>query len=217
MTRWLANWLLTLSTLVSSWHCGLATSREADSIDDQSRGAPVTMWVVGDLDSPEGQRQVKDNLRHLPVRLSPCLSPCLIRILTSQTEQCSSRLGFIHIPTAGDPSTQRFSTLLYHLYAVSGLQETGPAQLLALLEELDQQTDNVDRVWKAWSESAAVGAGSPLHVFTSAGWEYADVAAASKFWEAGRTVAEKLGVQGEDVHLLVNGRVSDRPAILEWR
>lgn len=49
--------------------------------------------------------------------------------------------------------------------------------------------------------------GSPLHAFTSAGWEYADTAAAAKFWESGQVVAEKLGVKSSDTHLLVNGRV----------
>lgn len=35
--------------------------------NDASRGAPITMWVVGDLDSREGRRVTKDALRHLQV------------------------------------------------------------------------------------------------------------------------------------------------------
>jgi UDP-glucose:glycoprotein glucosyltransferase len=100
------------------------------------------------------------------------------------------------------------STLLYHLYTVSGLHTTSPSQLLSLVEELDQPSDNLDADWKAWGDSACVSPGSPLHAFTSAGWEYADVAAAARFWQAGTDVAEKLGVTGNDVHLLANGRVS---------
>lgn len=125
-----------------------------------------------------------------------------------QSEHCSSRLGFVHIPTPGDPVTARLSTLLYHLYTVSGLHSTSPTQLLALVEELDGVSDNLDADWKAWGGQARVSAGSPLHAFTSSGWEYADTAAAAKFWEAGRIVAEKLGVKGSETHLLVNGRVS---------
>jgi len=35
--------------------------------DNAERAAPITMWVVGDLDSPEGQVTVKNALKHLQV------------------------------------------------------------------------------------------------------------------------------------------------------
>lgn len=35
--------------------------------NDASRGAPITIWVVGDLDSVDGRRVAKDALRHLQV------------------------------------------------------------------------------------------------------------------------------------------------------
>lgn len=85
---------------------------------------------------------------------------------------------------------------------------TEPAHLLSLIEELDRATNTVDDSWRAWSEgSGSPPAGSPLHAFTSTGWEAADDAAAARFWTAGKQIAEKLGLRDGRPHLLVNGRV----------
>lgn len=35
--------------------------------NDASRGTPISIWVVGDVDSAEGRRVSKDALRHLQV------------------------------------------------------------------------------------------------------------------------------------------------------
>jgi UDP-glucose:glycoprotein glucosyltransferase len=34
---------------------------------DASRGTPISMWVIGDLDATAGRRVAKDALRHLQV------------------------------------------------------------------------------------------------------------------------------------------------------
>jgi UDP-glucose:glycoprotein glucosyltransferase len=131
-------------------------------------------------------------------------------VLKLQTEECSSRIGFIHVPTSSSASPgHRFSTILFHLLSISGLSMTEPGHLLSLLDELDRKTDNVDDTWRAWSENAgAPPPGSPLNAFTSQGWEVADDAAAAKFWALGTDIAEKLGLRDGRPHLLVNGRVS---------
>jgi UDP-glucose:glycoprotein glucosyltransferase len=122
-------------------------------------------------------------------------------------------LGFVHVPspTTATSAGHKLSTILYHLLSVSGLRLTQPAHLLALVQELDAQDQgadgNLDKDWKAWSESSGLAAGSPLHALTSTGWEYADAVAAGRYWAIGSAVADKLGVQ-DGVHLLVNGRVS---------
>lgn len=86
---------------------------------------------------------------------------------------------------------------------------TEPGHLLSLIEELDKETDNVDDSWRVWSEEgAAPPIGSPLHAFTSQGWEVADDAAAARFWTIGSDIAEKLGLRDGRPHLLINGRVS---------
>lgn len=176
---------------------------------DASRGTPVTIWVIGDLDSAGGRRVAKDALRHLSVSAPRRLDSMSLRWL--QTEECSSRIGFVHVPSSSAPIPgYRFSTILYHLLSISGLRFTEPAHLLSLLDEMDRTTDNLDDSWKAWSDaSGAPPPGSPLHAFTSQGWEVADDAAAARFWTAGSDIAEKLGLRDSRPHLLVNGRVSD--------
>ena len=86
---------------------------------------------------------------------------------------------------------------------------TEPNHLLSLIEELEKKSDNLDDSWRAWSDhSASPPSGSPLHAFTSQGWESADDAAAARFWTVGSEIAEKLGLRDAKPHLLVNGRVS---------
>ncbi|WVR05054.1 hypothetical protein IAU60_002066 [Kwoniella sp. DSM 27419] len=91
-----------------------------------SRGTPVTMWVVGDLDTRAGQDVVEQALRHL------------------KTEKCASRLGFVHVPV-DDPTIARtpyrLSTALYQLSASKLLSKTTPGELLEFLEELDESND----------------------------------------------------------------------------
>lgn len=86
---------------------------------------------------------------------------------------------------------------------------TEPNHLISLIDELDNAAGNLDDTWRVWSEGgASPPPGSPLHAFTSQGWEVADDAAAAKFWTMGSDIAEKLGLRDGRPHLLVNGRVS---------
>lgn len=48
---------------------------------------------------------------------------------------------------------------------------------------------------------------TPLHAFKS-GWDTADIAAAGDFWQVARGIASKIGTKANQLHLLVNGRVS---------
>ncbi|WVF72342.1 hypothetical protein IAT40_007156 [Kwoniella sp. CBS 6097] len=93
------------------------------------RGTPITMWIVGDLDTKEGQKAVEDALRHL------------------QTPKCSSRLGFVHLPvtelTAPPRPGFKVSTALYQLHAQSLLSKTTPGQLLELLSDIDENNANL--------------------------------------------------------------------------
>lgn len=174
--------------------------------NDATRGTPITMWVVGDLDSAEGRRVAKDALRHLQVSWTIVKGK---NKADEQTDECSSRIGFVHVPTpSASPTGERFSTLLFHLFSNSGLSMTEPDHLLSLLDELDTVSDNLDGTWRAWSEGGSLPPGSPLHAFTSRGWDVADEAAAAKFWSIGTEIADKLGLRDGRPHLLVNGRVS---------
>lgn len=83
-----------------------------------SRGSPLTTWVVGDLDSPDSIRVIRDAIRHL------------------HNGNAASRLGFVHI--TGDSEARRMrlgpSTILYQLYAQSTLQNMEPEAVLRMLE-----------------------------------------------------------------------------------
>ncbi|ORY32220.1 UDP-glucose:Glyco protein glucosyltransferase-domain-containing protein [Naematelia encephala] len=169
---------------------------ESDFIyTDSERGAPISMWVVGDLDSPEGRRVVRDALRHL------------------QTPQCSSRLGFIHVPSVTSTALPgaRLSTVIYQLLAESALSRTTPASMLQLLDELDSQRDNVDqdgRILQSEDDDPEQAVeGSPLNVFSSEGWSAPDTAAAAEFWKVGTAIKQRLGLRSDLPHLMVNGRL----------
>lgn len=154
------------------------------------------MWLIGDLDSLNGLRTVKDALRH------------------SKTEGCATRLSFIHVPRYSNPQTTRplFSTTLYQLLSVSALQTIAPHHLLSVVEEAILQhatPDNLDTDGVILSEATQhVLDGTPLHAFTSSGWGTTDLAAAAEFWSVGSEIARTLGLKEDRSYVLVNGRVS---------
>ncbi|WVQ71501.1 hypothetical protein IAR50_001039 [Cryptococcus sp. DSM 104548] len=158
------------------------------------RGAPLTMWIVGDLDSAEGIEMVKNGLLHL------------------QTPECSSRLGFIHIPSSNSSECSNgycLSTVLYQLYAQNALSIAKPADLLSLISEIEVVSEsNVKQgeIIDAARERQKTFEGKPLHAATFGDWSVADSAAAGEFWKAGEKLGKKLGVT-EGVHVLVNGRL----------
>ena len=51
-------------TTVSRQHL---SSDLADLSAEKNRGAPITMWIVGDLDSLDGQAMINDALTHVQV------------------------------------------------------------------------------------------------------------------------------------------------------
>ncbi|KAK6902778.1 hypothetical protein I203_108037 [Kwoniella mangroviensis CBS 8507] len=181
---------------------------------------PVTMWVIGDLDSKEGQKVVEDALRHV------------------QNPNGASRLGFVHVPT-NDPSaprsTYRLSTALYQLHASSLLSKASAEELLDIIRGLDWSNDNVDRLNIPSSddeETQAKVIGStdsngqkcftvtlseedtkkyfdhhPIHKAAFDGVSAIDTAAAAEFWKTGTAIAKRLGLRDGKPHLLVNGRL----------
>ncbi|KAK4688056.1 UDP-glucose:glycoprotein glucosyltransferase, partial [Tremellales sp. Uapishka_1] len=161
------------------------------------RGSPLTIWIVGDLDSSEALPVVKDALAHL------------------MTPECASRLGFVHVPSAssansGKEEGYRLSTILYQLLIEKGLSLTSPADLLALIEELETTEDNLDRdgtIVAEGKDSPKTFQSLPLNTFSSAGWSAADTAAAAEFWKIGGVVAGELGISSSKPHILINGRV----------
>ncbi|KJE01643.1 UDP-glucose:glycoprotein glucosyltransferase [Cryptococcus gattii NT-10] len=178
---------------------------------DGERGTPVTMWIIGDLDSSEGLETVKNGLQHL------------------QTPQCASRLGFIHVPPAPDQSScpadqYCFSTVLYQILSQNALPLAKPSDLLELISDVqhsiktnlekgceikvgNQKVDNCGTIFTLSPEDQQrYFEAKPLHGMTFGGWAAGDIAAATEFWKAGTQIAGKLGIRG-GLHLLANGRL----------
>jgi UDP-glucose:glycoprotein glucosyltransferase len=177
------------------------------------RGAPVTMWLIGDLDTSDAQKIALDALAHLQVNITRGTP------LIPKTIQCATRLGFIHIPSvrSSHNSGYRLSTLIYQLLSRSALSSTSPAELFSLIEDLGSKTDNLDK--DGWIEKESIdeiaAEGSPLHSYSSSGWTASDTAAAARFWSVGSSIASKLDLHSDLPHLLVNGRVSAK-TIAMW-
>jgi len=93
-----------------------------ERVDDPAQASPVSMWVIGDLDSPEGFRLAKDALRHL------------------QSEDSTSRLGFIHVPIS-EPRISTghgASTVLHQLVSMSALRTVTAEEVLDLIEHMNE-------------------------------------------------------------------------------
>ncbi|KAK8869940.1 hypothetical protein IAR55_000508 [Kwoniella newhampshirensis] len=163
---------------------------------DGDRGAPITMWVVGDLDTAEGQRVVMDALRHL------------------DTPECASRLGFIHIASTDHQEVrgnERLSTMIYQLLDQSSLSTARPSDLLDLFGEVDltsEMSGSQDEITTQSSEDPQRSHESqPLNGMTFDGWTTSTVAASAEFWKVGSKIADELGLEDGRPHLLVNGRL----------
>lgn len=162
-----------------------------------AHATPVTMWVIGDLDAPDGRQTMINALEHL------------------QHEHAITRLGFVHVPsTASLPSAGlRLSTILYQLLSASVMQNLPPSDLLGLVtEKIAQDADvvNLAQDGRIFAQSdQKVFEGGPLHALTSSGWSVTDTAAAAEFWRVGAEIAKSLGIKEGQTHLLVNGRVSN--------
>jgi UDP-glucose:glycoprotein glucosyltransferase len=152
------------------------------------------MWVVGDLDSPDGFRVVKDALKHL------------------QSEECTSRLGFIHVPTSDSRTStgHSASTVLHQLVSLSTLRTVTAEEVLELIEHMNED--------EASFKKRADGPQKPLdglrhegiQSLALKGWRIdQEVQNPYNTWEeAGTEIARKLGIDATKPHLIVNGRVS---------
>lgn len=166
------------------------------------------MWIIGDLDSSEGQAMVNDALTHVQVGRVLLFEA----VAHSKQEESASRLGFVHIPNpaSAKPDEIRLSTLLYILYMESSLHTIHPSQLQALIKEFSTAKDNLDTDGNILSEeSQKAFENTPLHAFSAAGWGVGDTAAAAQFWSnIGKSFAKELELKSSLPHLLINGRVS---------
>jgi len=129
-----------------------------------------------------------------------------------QTEDCSSRLGFIHASNpAGDLRTSLGSSMITHqAVAMSAFRTVSPEEVLELIEHLNEDD--------ASFASRSNGPQTPLDQMRQAGVQ----SLALKGWgldqetrnpydawaEAGSEIIRKLGIDGTKPHLIVNGRVS---------
>jgi UDP-glucose:glycoprotein glucosyltransferase len=161
---------------------------------DESAHTPLTVWVIGDLDSEDGIGLVRNAVEHL------------------MTDSASSRVGFIHVPGSNEAPKgkgYRLSTLIYQLLEERALSEMNPAEFLAILDEIDTKGNLVDvGEITADSENESSAGDVPLNSFTYSGWTAGDVANAPKFWHIGSIAAERLKLKSSKPHILVNGRVS---------
>ncbi|KAL1411228.1 killer toxin resistant protein [Vanrija albida] len=161
----------------------------------ENKAVPLTTWIVGDLDTKESRELMENALAHL------------------QDKRCASRLGFVHVPTAGSAipaGASRLSTLLYQLMSNTKLNEVTPEAFAELLKELDAIKGNVDEDGKIVAdglEGDSAEEGAPLNSFTSSGWSVTDHAAAAEFWKLGTSVATHLKLQSSQPHILINGRL----------
>lgn len=179
--------------------CG---SGELTSVGDEA--VPITTWIVGDLDSNAGLTLARNALEHL------------------QTEGCRSRLGFVNVQPSGGSGL--FSSLLFELISTGQLNTIKPSQLIEFIDELNSRETNVDQLTldeiqagQAPQELDTEGKDEPLNAFTGAGWTVGVTAEAGKFWSVGNTVAHRLGVNGTQPYVLVNGRLIgpiDEPDVL---
>ncbi|EIW69539.1 hypothetical protein TREMEDRAFT_44060 [Tremella mesenterica DSM 1558] len=145
---------------------------------DDYNQAPITIWIIADLDSSAGRRTVMDALESL------------------QLPSNLARIGFVHVPSdVSATNGARLSTLIYKLMSSSILNEVQPSQLLDVIQSLEKG-DSVE-----WKE------GTPLHAFSSSGWSAADDIAAARFWEVGSTIGAELKIRSSHPHLLINGRL----------
>jgi len=170
-----------------------------DRVDDPAQATPVSMWVIGDLDSPEGFRFVKHALQHL------------------QSEDSSSRLGFIHVPFSDSriSTGHDASTVLHQLVSISALRIVTAEEVLDLIEHMNED--------EASFKKRADGPQKPLDYLRHKGIQ----SLALKGWgmdqeiqnpystwsEAGAEIARKLGIDATKPHLIVNGRVSRTPGM----
>jgi UDP-glucose:glycoprotein glucosyltransferase len=154
---------------------------------DAKRATPLSVWVVGDLDSKEGHALLEGALRNVDRAGS------------------ATRVSFVHVPDEASKNVPgpRLSTLLFQLTAKNEHSSVNAEGLLDMMEEVARIRTNLVDVGEV---HANADPDAPLNTFMPEGWSSPDTALAAEFWGAiGPQVADKLGLKG--LGLLVNGRV----------
>lgn len=115
------------------------------------------MWVVGDLDSEEGARLVRNALKHIQV--SPAPGQEMASIEKIQTERCASRLGLVHVTTAASDASRGLSTALHRLLVAGQLDKMSAPELEALVASGDEpEHDDVIAAQAFWRTGHRVAA-----------------------------------------------------------
>ncbi|CAK9782754.1 hypothetical protein CC85DRAFT_260485 [Cutaneotrichosporon oleaginosum] len=154
---------------------------------DASRATPLSVWVVGDLDSKEGHALLEGALRNI------------------DREGGATRVSFVHVPDEASKNVPgpRLSTLLFQLTAKNEHSSVQAEGLLDMMEEVSRIRTNLVDVGEIRAHSDP---DAPLNSFLAEGWSSPDTALAAEFWSTvGPQVADKLGLKG--LGLLINGRI----------
>ncbi|BEI94341.1 uncharacterized protein CcaverHIS019_0608000 [Cutaneotrichosporon cavernicola] len=153
---------------------------------EATRATPLSIWIVGDLDSKDGHALLEGALRNI------------------DREGSATRVSFVHVPNEASKNLPgpRLSTVLFQLTAKED-SSVKAGDLLDMMEEVARIRTNLVEVGEI---RANADPNAPLNSFVEEGWSGPDTALAARFWETvGSQVADVLGLKG--LGLLVNGRV----------
>lgn len=165
--------------------------------ENKEKATPLSIWVVGDLDSKDGHALLASALANV------------------DTEGSATRVSYVHIPSveSADVPEPRLSTLLYQLTIKNDESVVTADGLLDMMDEVASIRDNLVDLGKVQPEAMDASTSDwdvepPLNAFTAGGWASPDIALAAEFWERiGPKVAERLGLKSSKPHILANGRV----------
>lgn len=155
--------------------------------EETGRATPLSVWVVGDLDSKDGHALLEGALRNV------------------DREGGATRVSFVHVPDEASKNLPgpRLSTMLFQLTVKNEHSSVNAEGLLDMMEEVARIRTNMVDVGEIREQA---GPDAPLNSFMPEGWSSPDTALAAEFWSSiGPQVADKLGLKG--LGLLVNGRV----------
>lgn len=157
---------------------------------DAGKATPLSVWVVGDLDSKDGHALLESALQNVDRKAS------------------ATRVSYVHVPDAQSANVPgpRLSTLLFQLTAKNEESAVTAESLLDMMDEVKQLKTNLVDLGDLTAQANAEG--GVLNSFVAEGWSSPDVALAANFWgRVGPQVADRLGLKNAQPHLVVNGRV----------
>lgn len=165
---------------------------------------PLSVHVIGDLDSDDGLQFVKEALESI-VSTRASISSWRRAHPFYQTSESAARVSFIHSPSSPsallEKSIRRTSSLVSHMLSGQGLQTTTPTRLLAALGFGSVTPADVGEQTVLTQQSALE------ELMGGVALEDVDVPSYQRYVEASRAVVTELGLSPGEHGLLVNGRV----------